>query len=88
VDARTVESILPWLTLESIIAWLAHIETNRAPDVPKQVRKGLKEYVSPYDWEFLTTTCLEAGDEKHARSKRISINGILSLKWSPRVLRS
>jgi len=55
VDARTLESVIPWLT---------HMETNTPTKVPKPLRKPLQEYVTPYEWEFLTTTCLEGGDEK------------------------
>ena len=55
-------------TLELVLYWLQHHAGGAAmpTKVPRPLRKPLVEYVTPFEWEFITTKCLEGGDEaKH-----------------------
>eukprot|EP00759_Apiculatamorpha_spiralis_P040520 PhF_6_TR39068/c0_g1_i1/m.58466/K03094/SKP1, CBF3D; S-phase kinase-associated protein 1 len=72
-------------TMERVFEWLYHNVANTPTKVPRPLRKPLNEYVTPYEWTYLTTRCLEAGDEtKHLNLllvlKAANFLGILELR--------
>ena len=62
-------------TLRLILQWLQQMETHAPTAVPKPLLMPLCDYVTPFEWQFLTRHCLEEGDEKKHLNLILVLNG-------------
>eukprot|EP00760_Papus_ankaliazontas_P027177 PhM_4_TR3196/c0_g1_i1/m.8036/K03094/SKP1, CBF3D; S-phase kinase-associated protein 1 len=61
-------------TMDIVLLWLAQYAASEPSKLPRPLRRPLQEYLTPFEWDFLTTKCLEGGDESR------HLNLILVLK--------